>query len=117
MVLEVSWLLHHDTEGEDMQIWLYGTQGGCHWPKSLFLSTDYATRQLYNRQLKLTKDAMEPHALECVKFARAVAEGGSSPVPPEQSLQVLSILDGIYRSQRDGGEIRLDPAEIPAGSS
>ncbi|HEX9596168.1 MAG TPA: Gfo/Idh/MocA family oxidoreductase, partial [Anaerolineales bacterium] len=39
MVLEVSWLLHHDTEGEDMQIWLYGTQGGCHWPKSLFLST------------------------------------------------------------------------------
>ena len=28
LVLEVSWLLHHDTEGEDMQMWLYGDKGG-----------------------------------------------------------------------------------------
>ena len=45
---------------------------------------------------------MEPHALECVEFARAVAEGPPSPVPAEQSLQVMAILDGIYRSQRRG---------------
>jgi predicted dehydrogenase len=114
MVLEVSWLLHHNIEGEDMQVWLYGTQGGCHWPKGEFLGTNYATRQLYNRQLKLIKDSMEPHALECVEFARAVAEGGPSPVPAEQSLQVLSILDGIYRSQREGAEIRLDGVRAPA---
>ena len=37
LMLEVSWLLHHDTEGEDMQMWLYGTEGGCHWPKAEFL--------------------------------------------------------------------------------
>jgi predicted dehydrogenase len=53
------------------------------------------TRQLYNRTLKLTKDSMEPHALECVEFARAVAEGAPSPAPAEQSPQVLTILDGI----------------------
>jgi predicted dehydrogenase len=108
LVIEVSWMLHHDTNGEDMQIWLYGSEGGCHWPKAEFLSTNYETRQLYNRQLKLTRDSLEPHALECVEFARAVAEGAPSPVPPEQSLIVMQILDGIYRSQRAGREITIE---------
>jgi len=108
LMLEVSWFLHHDTQGEDMQVWLYGTEGGCHWPKTEFLSTNYETRQLYNQTLQLTKDPMEPHALECVEFARAVAEGGPSPVPAEHSLQVLTILDGIYRSQQTGGEVKLE---------
>jgi predicted dehydrogenase len=105
LVLEVSWLLFHDTMGEDMQIWLYGTDGGAHWPKAEFLSANYEHRQQYNRVLKQTKDKMEPHALECVEFARAVAEGLPSPVPAEQSLQVISILDGIYRSQKEGREV------------
>jgi predicted dehydrogenase len=108
LILEVSWLLHHDTMGEDMQLWLYGTGGGCHWPKAEFLGTNYATRQLYNRALKMTQDTVEPHALECMEFARAVAEDLPSPVPAEQSLQVLMILDGIYRSQEAGKEIQLD---------
>lgn len=107
LMLEVSWLLHHDTEGEDMQAWIYGTQGGAHWPKGEILGTNYETRQFYNNTLKLTRDKMEPHALECVEFARAVAEGLPSPVPPEQSLHVLSILDGIYRSQALGKEVSL----------
>ena len=50
---------------------------------------------------------MEAHAQECVEFARAVAAGAPSPVPPEQSLQVMKILDGIYRSQEKGGEVVL----------
>jgi predicted dehydrogenase len=107
LVLEVSWFLHHDTMGEDMQIWLYGTEGGAHWPKAEILNTNYQTQQLYNRTLKLTKDTMEPHALECVEFARAIAEGCPSPVPAEASLQVISILDGIYRSQREGREVAI----------
>ena len=107
LVLEVSWFLHHDTMGEDMQIWLYGTEGGAHWPKAEILNTNYQTQQLYNRTLKLTKDTMEPHALECVEFARAIAEGRPSPVPAEASLQVISILDGIYRSQHEGREVAI----------
>ncbi|CAN5871257.1 Gfo/Idh/MocA family oxidoreductase [soil metagenome] len=107
LVLEVSWFLHHDIQGEDMQMWLYGTEGGCHWPKAEFLSTNYATRQLVNSTLQLTKDPMEPHALECVEFGRAIAAGAPSPVPAEQSLDVLTILDGIYRSQQTGGEVKL----------
>lgn len=35
-------------------------------------------------------------------------DGSPSPVPAEQSLQVMAVLDGIYRSQQVGGEVRLD---------
>ena len=108
LVLEVAWLLHHDTQSEDMQMWLYGTGGGCHWPSAEFLSSNYDTKQQYNRELQVTKNVMEPHAFECYEFARALAEGRPSPVPPEESLQVLSILNGIYQSQAEGREVRLD---------
>jgi predicted dehydrogenase len=108
LILEVSWLLHHNTEGEDVQMWLYGSEAGCLWPKGEFYATNYATQQLTNHTLHLTRDSMEPHALECVEFARAVAEGRPSPVPAEQSLQVMTILDGIYRSQEMGREVWLD---------
>jgi predicted dehydrogenase len=107
LILEVSWLLHHDAQGEDMQMWLYGTRGGCHWPKCEVYETNYATGQHYNRALKITRDALEPHALECIEFAQAVVDGAPSPVPAEQSLQVMAILDGIYRSQQTGSQVRL----------
>ena len=108
LILEVSWLLHHDTEGEDMQMWLYGTEGGSHWPKCEIYQSNNATQQLTNRTLKLTKDIRPAHAQECIEFAQAITEGKPSPVPAEQSLQVLTILDGVYRSQEMGREVRLD---------
>ena len=108
LMMEVSWFMHHDHMGEDMQIWLYGSEAGAHWPKCEFLNTNYETRQLYNRTLKITNDTMEPHALECVEFARAIVDGRPSPVPPEQSLQVISVLDAIYRSQAIGKEVAIE---------
>lgn len=112
LMLEVSWALHHETPVEDMQMWLYGREGGAHWPSARLTSTGYATRQLYTNQLEVTGDRMPPHALECVAFAEALAEGRPSPVPPEQSLQVMEILDAIYRSQDSGREIRLDEETV-----
>jgi predicted dehydrogenase len=108
LILEVSWMLHHDTPGEDMQMWLYGTKAGSHWPKCEVYETNYATQQHYNRTLKLTADKLEPHAQECVEFAQAVIDGAPSPVPAEQSLQVMTILDGVYRSQRERREVVLE---------
>jgi len=107
LMLEVSWLLHHDIEGEDTQIWLYGRDGGGHWPSCLFTSSNYSTKQHYARRLQLTNDISEAHAQECIEFAQAIDGGAPSPVPPEQSLDVMTILDGVYRSQAEGREIRL----------
>ncbi|MCZ6634757.1 MAG: Gfo/Idh/MocA family oxidoreductase [bacterium] len=110
LILEVSWLLHHNIRGEDMQMWLYGTKGGGHWPHCEIYQTNYDTQQHYNRTLQNTNDRLEPHAQECVEFARAIVKGDPSPVPPEQSMQVMAILDGIYRSQEAGGEVNISPA-------
>ncbi len=107
LILEVSWLLHHDTEGEDMQMWLYGKNGGSHWPKCEIYQSNNTTQQLTNRTLKLTKDIRPAHAQECVEFAQAIVDGKPSPVPAEQSLQVLTILNGVYKSQEIGGEVKL----------
>lgn len=107
MMLEVSWILHHDTQSEDMQSWIYGNKGGAHWPSAQFLNSNYTTQQHYNRSLRITRDLMEPHAAECYEFAKAIAEGKPSPVPPEHSLYNLTILDGIYRSQEAGKEVSV----------
>lgn len=107
LILEVSWLLHHDVPGEDPQIWLYGSRGGCRWPRCEMYETNTAARQHYNRSLKLTNEKLEAHALECVEFAQAIVDGVPSPVPASQSLQVLTILDGVYRSQASGREVKI----------
>jgi predicted dehydrogenase len=107
LVLEVSWLLHHKTTGEDMQMWLYGDKAGAHWPSNEILRTNNATRQQLNSQLVIAESG-EPHAKECVAFADAVANGKPSPVPAEESLAVMTILDGLYQSAAEGREIRLD---------
>jgi predicted dehydrogenase len=108
LILETSWMLHHNTPGDDMQMWLYGTKAGSHWPSCSFYSSNNQTKQLYDRQLKCTPQPLEAHAQECASFARAIVEGAPSPVPAEQSLDVMSILDAVYDSERTGREVRLD---------
>lgn len=107
LILECSWLLNHNTTGEDMQMWLYGDKGGAHWPKNELLASNLATQQFLTTQLGRHEQG-SPHAKECVAFAEAVALGKPSPVPAEQSLQVQSILDGLYRSAEERREVRLD---------
>lgn len=110
LVLEVSWLLHHKVPGgsaEDMQMWLYGDKGGSHWPSNELLATHNPTRQMTNSQLTLSDNSTPPHAAECIAFAKAIANGESSPVPPEESLIVMSILDALYRSAKSGKEVKL----------
>jgi len=108
LILEVSWLLHHDTQGEDMQMWLYGTKGGAHWPECNIYQSNYETKQQYNRSLQMKKNIAEPHAQECIEFAQAIMDGAPSPVPAEQSMQVLQILDAVYQSQETGREVVLE---------
>ncbi len=105
--LEVSWLLHHGA-GEDMQMWLYGDRGGAHYPSNQLFSSNNETKQLLTTKLELGADKMKPHALECMAFAEAIANGKPSPVPAEQSLDVQVILDGLYQSAAQGREISLD---------
>ena len=112
LILETSWLLHHKippAEYEDMQLWLYGTRGGAHWPSDEILRSDGASQQTIDARLEVEKDPLPPHARECVAFADAIVNRRPSPVPAEQSLDLMSILQGLYRSAAEGREVRLDP--------
>ena len=108
LILEVSWLLNHLTEGEDMQMWLYGTGGGINWPSNLLLQSNNETKRTLNTQLGKVESGMEAHAAECVAFAAAIAEGKPSPVPAENSLDVQTILNGLYQSAEEKREVRFD---------
>jgi predicted dehydrogenase len=106
LVLEVSWMLHHKTTGEDMQMWLYGDKAGAHWPGNEILWSNNDTRQQLNMQL-VRAETGEPHARECMEFAEAIVNGAPSPVPAEESLVVMTILDGLYQSAAAGREIQI----------
>ena len=107
LVIEVSWLLHHTSDQDDVQTWLYGDKAGAHWPSCVIYETNNLHKQQYNRALKLVEDKIRPHYLECIEFAEAVKAGGPSPVPAEQSLQVGQILEALYQSQETGREVLI----------
>ncbi|HEX9995968.1 MAG TPA: Gfo/Idh/MocA family oxidoreductase [Abditibacterium sp.] len=107
LILEVSWMLHHSVKGEDMQMWLYGTQSGSHWPSNKLITTNNTTQRLYDTQLNDPGSGQEAHARECAAFAEAIATGAPSPVPAEQSRDVQSILNGLYESAAQGKEVRI----------
>ncbi len=106
LIIEVSWLLHHKTPGEDMQMWLYGTKAGVQWPTNEFVMSNNETRQIMNMQIFNAAQG-EPHAKECMAFAEAVANNAPSPVPAEQSMDVIAILNGLYKSAAAGKEVTL----------
>ena len=107
LILEVSWMLHHATPTEDMQMWLYGTKSGSHWPTNKLVSTNNDTQRLHDIQLSPVAAGMEAHAAECVAFAQAIVDGAPSPVPPEESRDVQLILNGLYRSAAEKREVSL----------
>ena len=106
LILETSWMLHHNTPGDEQKVWLYGTDGGAQWPNCALYSTNNATQQFYDSTLIMTGDLLEPRAQGCFEFAQAVVDGATtSLVPSEQSLQVMQILDAVYESQNTGREV------------
>ena len=56
----------------------------------------------------------KPHAAAIIAFIDAIENDAPVPVPPEETLYVMSILDGIYRSNAGGGaEVKLNVAPLP----
>lgn len=108
LIMETSWMLHHNTPVEEMKMWLYGKEGGAEWPEVNLLKTSYETQQIYTTKLGLIDDPLPARALECVEFVQAIVDDAPSPVPAEESLKVARILDAVYESQKTGREVRLD---------
>jgi predicted dehydrogenase len=108
LMLEVSWLLHHKSDWEEQSVYVYGTKAGAKWPSNEIVTSNLTTKKHQDIQLCSVDSGVEAHAAECVAFAAAVAQSLPSPVPAEQSLDVMNILDGVYRSAASGNEILLE---------
>lgn len=104
MSLECSWLLDIK-EREYSRIVLCGTEAGAEWP-ALTVHGEKAG-SVTDTQLSFPDDHVGGHQSEILAFSRAILEGGPSPVPAEQSLTVMRILDGIYRSYEAGREVKV----------
>jgi predicted dehydrogenase len=104
MVLEAAWL-QHQTEGEDFSFHLFGTKGSVQWPSNMYSSA--VNRVLIDGKVVPTAGLKPAHTEEILAFAKAIREKKPSPVPVEQTLIVIAILEGIYQSAKAGREVRI----------
>ena len=104
LTLECSWLANMK-EPELQKITLMGTEAGAEWPE-LTIHGEKAGSTT-DVQLKYPDDGVGGHQREIEVYADAILTGKSSPVPPEQSLNVIRILDGLYRSHKAGREVKV----------
>ncbi|MDX2111854.1 MAG: Gfo/Idh/MocA family oxidoreductase [Verrucomicrobiota bacterium] len=104
MNLEASWLGHQ--EGEDFSFQLWGKKAGVCWP----------SRKLYtlmngihtNGELQPPGGLQPAHTEEIKAFVKAIRESLPSPVPVEQTVKVIAILEAIMRSSAQGKEVKVN---------
>jgi predicted dehydrogenase len=101
--LEASWMLNIQP-GSIVKTWLYGTKAGVEYP-DLIVSTEHDQLQLDATIINAPQ--INGYEEEIRAFYESVTQRKESPVPAEQTLQVIKILDGIYRSHRSGKEVKL----------
>lgn len=89
---------------EDFSAHLYGTKSGIHWPQLKIFTEEH--RILKDIELKVDiQNAEHPHHKEIRVFLEAVKNNTAVPVKPEESYEVIKILEGIYKSAEKGKEV------------
>ena len=104
LTLETSWLANMK-EKERMAIQLFGTEGGAFYPENEIYTEK--NRVLIDAHIERPDQKAVPHHLEIRAFTEAILTGEPSPIPPEQSVNVIRMLEGVYRSQEAGKEVRV----------
>ncbi|HEX4141014.1 MAG TPA: Gfo/Idh/MocA family oxidoreductase [Candidatus Methylacidiphilales bacterium] len=103
MVLEASWLQHQ--EKEEWNATLQGKKASIRWPTGHFHTT--VNRTLVDGVVLPHTGRKPPHTEEILAFAEAIRNGKPSPVPIEQTINVIAILEAIMLSSQTNKEITL----------
>ena len=101
MVLEASWLQHQ--EKEELNATLQGKKASIRWPSGHFHSV--ISRTLIDGVVLPHVGRQPAHTEEILAFAAAIREGKPSPVPLDQSIVVIGILEAIMKSSQLNQEI------------
>ncbi len=89
---------------EDFSTTLYGTEAGLKWPEGKI----YTEKKGVLQDVEIRFDSLAditPHHEEIRAFLECVKKDKDVPVKPEESLEVIKILEGIYRSAKTGKEV------------
>jgi predicted dehydrogenase len=106
LTVETSWLAFQP-EDETVRLQCYGTHGGAVWPDAVL--TGEMNREPWTKRLEgLPKRTS--YREQVLAFATSVRDGLPAPVPIEETLNVLRIIEGFYRSAKLGREVSLRPA-------
>jgi predicted dehydrogenase len=105
LTLETSWLAFQP-ERELMRLQCYGTRGGFSWPDG---SVQGETNRVPWGLKPDETPSGDAYFQEILHFAQAVRDGLPSPVPVEETLQVVRMLEAFYQSSQQQREILLEP--------
>jgi len=104
LFLEASFLLNI-MEEEAWKSIICGTAGGMDITAGKVMTQEHGIIRLSDLQ---NYEQPKSHAAAITAFVDSIQKGTPVPVPPEQTLYVMSILDGIYRSHAKGGaEVKI----------
>jgi predicted dehydrogenase len=103
MALEASWLQHQ--EKEEFNATLLGKKAGIRWPSGHFHSV--ANRTLIDGMVLPHAGRKPAHTEEIKAFVEALRNGKPSPVPIEQTIYVIAILEAIMQSSQLNKEVTL----------
>jgi predicted dehydrogenase len=104
LMLEASWLGHYNMP-ECMKCQIYGKRASLEWPSGEFSTA--RDRVLQDGTLSPVKGLMPPHTAELFAFYDCVVNNKPSPVPVEETIKVIGILEGIYKSEKVNREVKI----------
>jgi predicted dehydrogenase len=113
LVVESSWAAHQ-AQWESVVLTLYGRDGGARLthsggePHTLRVFTDVDGEVVETAPVIDDDSATSDYDREIAAFVGAIRAGTPSPVPAEQGLTVMRLIDALYRSAKTGRQI--DPS-------
>ena len=104
--IDTSWALHVPEDKEDA-LTLCGTAAGAELFPGGYTVSGVARDQLSTIRHEWPEEEQTANQAQLADFISAIRSGGSPLVTPEQSLAVVQVLDGLYRSAREQQPIQF----------
>ena len=92
-------------DGETMSGSVFGDKGSVHWPSGTYYST--RNRVNFDAQLKAPGGLKRAHTAELHDFYDCVTNKKPSPVPYQETVKVIAILESIYKSEKTQREVKV----------
>jgi predicted dehydrogenase len=100
--LETSWAAHFGNVGPSF---ILGDKGGlCLSPVQIYQDRHGS---LVDVTPQIPRSREDPHTTEVKAFIKAISEGGPSPVPGEEALEITKIFDAVYKSTKTGTMVSI----------